>query len=243
MSFAELHFHLLPAVDDGPPSMAASVELARAAVTDGTRTIVTTPHVNSSVDLDVNSLPERVREVADRLDRERVPVSVHCGGELAPDSLWRLSQRELELIAHGPSGRRWLLLEAPLAGLDEAFAAAARELRVRGFGIVVAHPERSLGSAPAGRPILDRELRAGIALQLNAWSLLGIYGERTRAEAVRLLNVAPLVAVASDAHGTERPPALRLALDELARLHDPDPRLRTATIPNLLLEQGLSHFA
>jgi protein-tyrosine phosphatase len=133
------------------------------------------------VDLDVGSLPERVREVGDRLRSERVPMSVRCGGELASDSLWRLSQRELELIAQGPPGRRWPLLEAPLTGLDDAFSAAALELRARGFGIVVAHPERSLGSAPAGRQILD----------------------------------------------------------ELARLHDPDPRRRTATIPNLLLDRGL----
>jgi protein-tyrosine phosphatase len=239
VSFAELHFHLLPAVDDGPASMADSVELARAAAAEGTRTILTTPHVNSTVELDVASLPERVREVSERLRAERVPVQVRCGGELAPESFWRLSEHELELIAQGPPARRWVLLEAPLTGLNDGFSAAARELRSRGFGVLVAHPERSLASSPSGSEILDSELRAGSALQLNAWSLMGVNGERARAEAVRLLGTTPLVVVASDAHGTERPPALTSALEVLADLGHPEPRRLTATIPHLLLEQGL----
>ena len=36
MNYADVHFHLLPGVDDGPEDMAESVELARAAVADGT---------------------------------------------------------------------------------------------------------------------------------------------------------------------------------------------------------------
>lgn len=239
MSFAELHFHLLPEVDDGPPSMEASVELARIAAAEGTRTIVTTPHVNEAIDLDVNSLPDRLAEVADRLRRQRVPVRLLCGGELAPELVWGLDQSQLELIAQGPPRNRWLLLEAPLEGLDDGFIAAARELRARGFGIVVAHPERALASPQSDRPIIADELRAGSALQLNAWSLAGLNGELARAEAVRLLNVTPLVAIASDAHGPERPPALRMAVDVLAALGQRDPRRFVGTVPRLLLERGM----
>jgi hypothetical protein len=32
---------------------------------------------------------------------------VECGGELKPFSLPSLSDEELDLIAHGPPGRRW----------------------------------------------------------------------------------------------------------------------------------------
>ena len=45
MQRAELHFHLLPGVDDGPGDMAESVELARLAVADGTSLVTVTPHV------------------------------------------------------------------------------------------------------------------------------------------------------------------------------------------------------
>ena len=41
----ELHFHLLPGVDDGPTDDAEAIELARLAIEDGTSLIVVTPHV------------------------------------------------------------------------------------------------------------------------------------------------------------------------------------------------------
>jgi protein-tyrosine phosphatase len=226
-------------VDDGPASIEESVGLARMAAADRTGTIVATPHVNSFYPTNVSLLPERVREVQDRLRKERVSVKVRCGGELAPEMVGRLSQVELETIAQGPPGRRWLLLEAPLTGFDQAFAEAAAELRSRGFGIVVAHPERSLGNLEPGWRLLESELRAGSALQLNAWSLAGLNGERARSNALRLLRAAPLVAVASDAHGPDRAPALRLALSALEGFGEADPLRFVAATPHVLLEQGL----
>jgi protein-tyrosine phosphatase len=239
MRFAELHFHLLPGIDDGPASIEDSVELARMAAIEGTDTIVATPHVSSFYPTDVSTLPERVREVENRLRKRRVPVKVRCGGELAPEMVARLSQAELETIAHGPSGHRWLLLEAPLTGFDDAFAQAAVELRERGFGIVVAHPERSVGRLESGWPLLDRELRAGSALQLNAWSLAGLNGERARSDALRLVHAAPLVAIASDAHGPDRAPALRLALSVLAGIGESSPLDFVAATPRALLDRGI----
>jgi len=239
MSFSEIHFHLLPGVDDGPCSIEETVELARMAVADGTRTIVATPHVNGTSAPSVSSLPEQVRVVTERLRRERIPVRVLCGGELAPERVERLSHAELKSIAQGPPGKQWLLLEPPLTGFDGPFAAAAAELRARGFGIVVAHPERSLGGASFEWEMLEREIQAGSGIQLTAWSLAGLHGERVRTTAVRLLREAPLVAVASDAHGPERMPSLRLALDALTGLAVHQARRFMADVPATLLERGL----
>jgi protein-tyrosine phosphatase len=239
LSFSEIHFHLLPGVDDGPSSIEESMDLARMAVVDGTGTIVASPHVNGLFDTDVTGLPDRVQTVTERLRRGRVPVRVLCGGELAPEMVERLSQAELNTIAQGPSGKRWLLLEPPLTGFDALFAAAADELRARGFGIVVAHPERSLGAPPSEWRLLEREIDAGSAIQLTAWSLAGLHGERARTNALRLLRAAPLVAVASDAHGPERVPSLRLALDALIGLGVRNPGRFVADVPATLLRQGL----
>src|SRR4051812_49012733 len=131
----DIHFHLLPGVDDGPATLDESIELARAAVRDGTDTIVATSHVRSDYVTDVALLRDRAREVKEALARENVPVSVELGGELGHDMVGRLRQDDLEAIAHGPPRRRWLLVEAPFAGLDPTFNAAADELRDRGFGV------------------------------------------------------------------------------------------------------------
>jgi protein-tyrosine phosphatase len=239
MKFAELHFHLLPGVDDGPKSMEAAIELARAAVADGTSTVVATPHVHMAVPLDVETLPERVRELRDAIKRARIALAVRCGGELDPPKLAVLCARELEIIAQGPPGNRWVLLEAPLTGFDERFAEAADELTARGFGIVVAHPERSLQGSASGWRMLNREISRGSMLQLNAWSLMGRNGERARKDALRLLRATNRVVVASDAHGPSRPPSLRRAVEVLGSVGEPKPLRLIAERPRALLERGL----
>lgn len=240
LRFVEIHFHLLPGVDDGPRTIEEAVWLARTAADEGTRTIVATPHMNSTFALDVNTLFERVQQVAERLRRERVPVEVLAGGELAHDVIDRLSQQQLESIAQGPPEHRWLLLEAPFSGLDETFAAAADELRQRGFGIVVAHPERSLANVQAGWRVIEREIAVGSAMQVNAWSVAGLHGERARIEALRILRVARRAVVSSDAHGSHRVPSLRLAIDVLTRLGHKNAQRLTSTAPEALLTNGLS---
>lgn len=209
------------------------------AARDGTRAIVTTPHVNSSVALDVSTVSARVAELARRLRRERIPVRLWGGGELAHDMVGRLGQHQLEEIAQGPSGNRWLLLEAPFSGLDETFTTAADELRGRGFGVVVAHPERSLTQSAEGWRAIEHELQAGSAMQLTAWSIAGLHGERVRTEALRVIRATHRVVVSSDAHGPHRPPSLRLALDALGALGVPSPQRLVAGTPQALLIRGL----
>ncbi len=164
MSYTELHFHLLPGVDDGPSSIEESVALAAAAAKEGTRTIVATPHIHPAWPTDVRSLPARVEEVEEHLRRERVRIRVICGAELSHEMVGGLSQGELDVISNGPEGKPWLLLEASLAGLDDGFTSVAEELRDRGFAVVVAHPERSLVGAdasPATGPRRPRRQRRG----------------------------------------------------------------------------------
>jgi protein-tyrosine phosphatase len=238
MHYVELHFHLLPGIDDGPKTIEDSLALACAAIADGTRTVVTTPHVHADFVTDPLEIPGRTAEFAHRLKRERIKLSVLPGGELAHDMVERLTDAQLDTIAHGPAGRRWVLLEAPFSGLDEGFTAAADELRQRGFAVVVAHPERAARVRTTARA-LAHEFDAGSALQVNAWSLAGLNGEDIRRTARDLLRRTPRAVIASDAHGRTRTPALGLALDALAVAGIRDPSRLTGTIPQALLDHGL----
>src|SRR5829696_7378828 len=99
---ADVHFHLLPGVDDGPGSLAESLELARAAVADGTNTVVATPHVGA---ICLAELPDRISSLRLALACAGVPLEVIAGGELAPWDVESLSGDELEAVAVGPAGR------------------------------------------------------------------------------------------------------------------------------------------
>ncbi len=157
----DLHCHLLPGVDDGPDALDESIAYARAAAAAGTGTIVATPHVEL---VTVRELPGRVAALRAALAEEGVDLRVEVGGELKPESVGVLDAEELELLAHGPPGRRWLLYEVPFAGVDDPFLDGARELGERGYGLLLAHPERSRGLVTDGGLERIAPLLAGRAL-------------------------------------------------------------------------------
>ena len=164
MTYVDLHFHLLPGVDDGPADMDASLELARRAVADGTAAVVATPHVRDDLGLtDAVEIHARVMELRLALADAGIPLEVRCGGELGHELVGRLRQTELELLAQGPPDRRWLLVETPFHGIGADFHDATTELRDRGFGVLIAHPERSADASLDAAAGLRRELAAGVA--------------------------------------------------------------------------------
>ncbi|MFL5826906.1 MAG: tyrosine-protein phosphatase [Thermoleophilaceae bacterium] len=237
----DLHFHLLPGLDDGPAQLDDSVELARAAAAEGTRAIVATPHVRHDYVTDVNIVPALVREVQRELDSSGIGITVECGGELGADMVGVLGQEELETIAVGPRGRRWLLLETPFGGIDQRFHDAAEELRDRGFAVVLAHPERCVSLFEDDSLGLRRELARGALLQVNGGSIAGVHGPAPQEAALRLIGCGLVAAIASDAHSQERLPMLENAY--LAMLENGIHPARAAHLtdcaPGRLLRKGI----
>jgi protein-tyrosine phosphatase len=231
---AELHFHLLPGVDDGPRSVDEAIELARMTVADGTGTVVATPHAR---DVDIASVPERVEELQDQLDAARVPLRVLPGVEVAQDD--ELSAEELEIAAHGPPGRRWVLLEAPLFLDAPGLVDAAGELAGRGYGLLIGHPERSADLMASGG--LDALLTRGAKLQINGSSLIGRHGRRAREWALELATSGRVAVVASDAHRPSRGPVLTEAVRTLveAGVAPEEAERMVSATPRALLQNGL----
>jgi protein-tyrosine phosphatase len=190
---------------------------------------------------DLTELHERVRELRSAVGVAGLGVSVRPGGELGHDMVGRLGQRELDSIAQGPPGARWLLVETPFPGIGEDFHAATEELRDRGFGIVVAHPERSADAELFGSAGLRREIAAGARAQVNAQSLTGEHGPAARTAALKLIREGLVAIVGSDAHGPTRPPLLAQARRELAEAGFDAAVGRTLTIggPLGLLARGV----
>lgn len=239
----DIHLHLLPGIDDGPRSAEESVSMARAAVADGTRAVVATPHVRRDFVVDVSDLPDRVEAMRERLRRERVDLAVRCGAELAHEMVGTLGQHELEIVALGPPGARWLLLETPFEGLVEDVCLAAGELRERGFGVVLAHPERSARLLePEPRRLFSRELALGTVPQVNAWSLAGGYGTEAEETAALLLRERLVGVVASDAHPGWRTPSLSVGAERarMAGLTAGEALRLVESSPARLLDRGLT---
>jgi protein-tyrosine phosphatase len=207
MTLVDLHLHLLPGVDDGAPDETTALEHAARMAADGVQTATVTPHIGSPhFDVDVAEIHDRTADLQAALDRAGIALSVEPGGEVFPGAAAGLTAGELELIAHGPPGARWVLAEVPFAGVDDAFAAGLAEIRARGFGIVIAHPERATGLlTDGGLARLRPALQAGAVLQVNACSLMGRQGPEAQEAARRLVRARLAYIIASDGHpGTRR---------------------------------------
>jgi len=243
MSYTDIHCHLLPGVDDGSRDLEESVHYAGRLVDEGVREMIVTPHIaNPRFPFEPEEIAGRLETLASALEQRQIPLRLHSGGELHPSDPNALSDSQLEMVANGPPGARWLLLEIPFAGVDERFADNCRTLMARGFGLVIAHPERARDLFTDGGWQLLRGLTAeGALLQLNICSLLGNHGLDVQEAAVGLLRSGHGFTLASDAHpGTrDHTAALGFALALRAGASSLQAWRLTEANPRFLLRSGI----
>jgi protein-tyrosine phosphatase len=211
----DLHSHILPGLDDGPSTMEGSLELARAAVASGTRTILATPHIDGHFKIRPEHIAERLAALTAALEEAGIPLEVRAGGEIA---IWRLIDLDdLALRALALGGGPHVLVESPFSPVMGDIEPMVRDLEQRGFRVLLAHPERcpSFQRDPAR---LERLVDAGALAQLTAGSMAGAFGSTVRRFSVALLREELVHVVASDAHDDRlRPPGLTIGFRALER--------------------------
>jgi protein-tyrosine phosphatase len=206
----DLHCHVLPGVDDGPATDAEAVALARAAAALGTETLVATPHRSPRWPTEPATVARGAERLASLLDAEGIVLALSTGAEIALEEAARLDDDTLAQLALGHGDN--LLLETPHGPAGDAFERTVDDLMARGYGIVLAHPERS--PAFQDRPTRLRGLvSAGALCCVTSGALEGHFGAASQWFGLELLRDGLVHAVASDAHAaTGRPPGLRAGL-------------------------------
>ena len=211
----DLHSHILPGLDDGPPAMAGSLDLARAAVAAGTDTMLATPHVNDKADIEPARIAAVAEELRTALADAAIPLEVGTGGEIAIWRLVDLDDETLRRLALG--GGPYLLVESPFSPVVGDFEPMVLDLQARGHRVLLAHPERcpAFQRDPAR---LERLVAAGPLVQITAGSMSGAFGSTVRRFTVAILREGLAHVVASDAHDhVKRPPGLRAGFPALER--------------------------
>ena len=202
----DLHFHLLPGIDDGPPDLDAAVAMARAAASSGVNTIVATPHVNWEWQNSPGSIAASAHRVDAQLAELAIPVRVRAGAEVALTRAIDLPDVELHRLTLG--GGPWLLIEPPHMSAAIGIEGLLLQLQARGHRIVLAHVERC-PTFIDDMEMLERLVQAGMLASLTAGSLVGRFGGTVQRFAHRLLTRGLIHNVASDAHDChQRPPGL-----------------------------------
>lgn len=210
----DLHSHVLPGIDDGPPTIEGSLAIARAAAAGGTSVLVATPHVNWRYRSDPATIARLTAELNARLAREATTqaLQIRAGAEIAVTMLEELGRSELAALGLG--GGRWLLVEPPFAPVAPNLEGAIADLVRDGHRVVLAHPERcpALHREPQ---VLERLVKEGVVTSVTAGSLSGCFGEQARRFALAMAREGILHNVASDTHdAVRRPPSIIAELEQ-----------------------------
>jgi protein-tyrosine phosphatase len=202
----DLHCHLLPGIDDGPPDLEGSLAMARRALKAGIQTVVATPHVNSRYPNDPETIAAGVTAVRGALAGADLELDVRPGAEIAVSYLAETDTSGIGALALG--GGEWLLIEPPFATVASGLVTTVQGLVWDGHRVVLAHPERcpAIHRDPS---IVRRLVDDGVLMSLTAGSLAGRFGSQARRLALALLREEMAHNVTSDSHDAgNRPPSI-----------------------------------
>ncbi len=231
----DLHHHLLPGIDDGPPTLDDALALARAAVAAGTTTVVATPHVSREHPANTAAhIAGWVTALEESLAEASIPLRVLPGAEVAVTHAVDLSDEELTALRLGRGP--YLLVECPLTPTRASFEPTLESLLDRGHRILLAHPERCR-AFQFDNELLARLVSRGALAQVTAGSLAGHFGRTVREVAHGLVREGLAQVVASDAHSVDRRPPALLAEVEQEGYAEQAPWL-VGQVPRAILDGG-----
>ena len=214
MTFADIHIHILPNLDDGARSFEEACEMLDAAYAEGARLICCTPHFGSRI---CASDPEQVLSSFSKLTSysEKYPDLQLClGNELHYSPVCLAAVRNGKCMTL--NGSRYLLVDFDENEAETVIRSALKRILNEGFIPVLAHAERYRNLSVKPKDIVTLR-KDGVVVQVDAGSVFGGWGWNSRVRSRRLLRNHLADVIASDGHNTgSRPPELRNCYEFIA---------------------------
>ncbi|HEX2945838.1 MAG TPA: CpsB/CapC family capsule biosynthesis tyrosine phosphatase [Clostridia bacterium] len=187
----DIHSHLIFGVDDGSSCLDESLRMIEAAERSEINTIIATPHFQNGIFSN-----EGVREKFELLASKAADyhVDIRLGNEVSADDY------VLKNINFDNS--QYLLIEMPYGVPFENIARLIYKLSAADTRIIVAHPERNRKIIRSFHSFIQLIHTANCRIQIDAGSIVGIYGTRVKEFARHLLKIKAVDFVASNAHCT-----------------------------------------
>ena len=213
---ADIHCHLLPYVDDGAQDLDEALELLKIQYRQGVRLICFTPHLRKGMfqtpDEDIFRRFEKVYEQAADLFKGKLKLCF--SREYFCDSEYMQRVEEDDVIPLGNGN--YLLTEFSNRYANQQCFEYVQNVIRHGYRPLIAHVERF--TELQNLVSVQRLIKMGAKIQVNAGSLLGREGIKQMIWTRRLLKEGLVHVVASDAHDTEsRPPELAKSADYLEK--------------------------
>lgn len=184
----DIHCHLMMGVDDGAQNLNEAKEMIRVAKKEGINQIVVTPHYSKKLEF---MYEEKFNEILKIALEEGVVLHKGCEYKLS-DALAK--KDDLMTLADSD----YILVEITTGILAEYVLNQIYELKLCGYEVIIAHPERSFEKKDIEK--LKRLAQMNIYFQLTAGSFIGVFGRQVQKFANELLERGLCHFIASDAH-------------------------------------------
>lgn len=217
----DIHAHIIPALDDGPPDMETSLAVGRMAARDGISAIISTSHSEEGANAGRAEMQRRLDEVRAAWLDEGIEIQLELGLEiyLVPGTAAELKAGRVWPLASS----KYVLVELPYQPWPTYTERSLFDLQLAGYIPILAHPERYT-AIQADPNLMYRLAEKGVLAQVTAGALLGDHGSNTRKTAETLVSCNMVQFISSDTHGVtprKRPPNLTGAVQAAEKLIDP----------------------
>ncbi len=199
----DMHCHILPGIDDGPESIEESLAIIKAMVAAGYRGAICTSHIFPEVyDNKADDMLRGVDSLQSALEQNKIDFTLRASAEYMVDGPFIELAKAKNLLAFGK--KNYVVIETGFTQENPYIDEAIYEMQCAGYCPILAHPERyiylsQLKSVEAFEKIIDK----GIELQINLFSLLGLYGRLSKEVAEILLKNNFIRWIGTDIHRSQ----------------------------------------
>jgi len=198
LRIVDVHAHVLPGLDDGPPGLAEAVRMCELYCAEGVATVVATPHFSDPrFPVTPDGVRTAVRRLAEACRDRCVKLEILPGAEvrLRPELIEDLDADRLLTLA---DGGRYVMIELPPFAAPR-IEGLAELLDQRGLTPIISHAERN-GELCRKPQRVAQLVQAGFLVQVTGASVTGGFGRGARRAAETLVKSGLAHVIASDAH-------------------------------------------
>lgn len=217
----DIHSHILAGVDDGSDSLETSMRMLKYAADDGISGLILTPHNKPGHrNRDFSRMTPKFKELKELVSHENINIDLYIGNELYYRN--GLLEELRDGMAGTMAGSHYVLVEfSPLESYDY-IRNGLYSLLMGGYFPIAAHVERYQNVCAKGYRI-DELVDMGCYIQVNAGSIMGNFGAKTKRIAKKMLKQHQVHFVATDAHDLgKRAPYLSDCADYISKKYGED---------------------
>lgn len=190
----DIHSHLIFGVDDGASTIDESINMLIEAEKLGIKVIIATPHLEEKVYENKHKY-ENFQTL--KKNAENKNIDLKYGAEVflnpfLPDMLGE--KRSLTL-----NNSKYMLVEFPYNSIPYFSHETIYNLQIKNICPIIAHPERNW-CFNKNMDLLLPFFERGCLIQIDAASIMGVYGKHVKSFTKQLLKLEMAHFVASDAH-------------------------------------------